>query len=193
MPSSSTLPPVDGNVSVSGGRKLPSVWDLRQKPTFSAYLKKCELKSRRKMIAVVADTNVYVSAIVFGGTCETVLALSRAGMVEFFSSPAIQKELKVILGLKFGWNEFQVREALAEFSALVSLVRPSFKLSGIVAHDQDHRILECALAARADFLVTGDKKHLQPLKNFRGIRIVSPRDLLTFFSELGSPSDIEAT
>ena len=78
----------------------------------------------------------------------------------------------------FGWPGFQVREALAEVSALASLIRPSVRLSGILSYEQDHRILECALAAEADFLVTGDKQHLQPLKAFRGIPIVSPREFL---------------
>jgi putative PIN family toxin of toxin-antitoxin system len=130
------------------------------------------------VIRVVADTNVYVSAIVFGGTCEEILALSRAGVVELFFSPAIQGELRLVLRRTFGWPGFQVREALAEVSALASLIRPSVRLSGILSYEQDHRILECALAAEADFLVTGDKQHLQPLKAFRGIPIVSPREFL---------------
>ena len=130
------------------------------------------------MIRVVADTNVYVSAIIFGGTCEAILALAQADVLELFLSPDIQRELKAVLTQTFGWTQSQVREALAEVHALASLVRPSVRLSGILGHDQDHRILECALAARADFLVTGDKKHLQPLKTFRGIRIVSPRQFL---------------
>lgn len=118
------------------------------------------------MIRVVADTNVYVSAIVFGGTCETVLAMARAGIVELFISPAIQKELKSVLSETFDWSELQVREALSEVNAVALLVRPSERLSGILTYDPDHRILECAVADRADFLVTGDKKHLQPLRLF---------------------------
>lgn len=132
------------------------------------------------MIRVVVDTNIYVSTILFGGTSEAVLALTRAGVVDLFISPAIQKELKSVLRLTFGWTVLQVREALAEVNAVASLVKSSVRLSGILAYDQDHRILECALAAQAQFLVTGDKKHLQPLKTFRGIRIVSPRDFLDF-------------
>jgi len=130
------------------------------------------------VIRVVADTNVYISAILFGGTCEAILALARAGVVDLFLCPAIQRELRFVLANTFGWAEPQVREALAEVNALASLRRPSIRLSGIVAHDPDHRILECALAAGADFLVTGDKKHLQPLKTFRAVRIVSPREFL---------------
>ena len=132
------------------------------------------------MIRVVADTNIYVSAIVFGGTSEAILALARAGVADLLVSPAIQKELRSVLRRTFGWTVLQVREALAEVNTVASLVKPSVRLSGILTYDQDHRILECALAAQAQFLVTGDKKHLQHLKTFRGIRIISPREFLDF-------------
>jgi uncharacterized protein len=39
-------------------------------------------------------------------------------------------------------------------------------------------ILECALAGEVDFIVTGDRKHLLPLRQFRDIPIVSPADFL---------------
>jgi len=39
-------------------------------------------------------------------------------------------------------------------------------------------VLECALAAEADYIVTGDKKHLLTLREFHDIRIVSPSDFL---------------
>lgn len=127
---------------------------------------------------VVADMNVYVSAIVFGGTCESIFALARAGIVDLYTAPAILRELKTVLSQTFEWTDSQVQEALAEVNALTSLIRPAMKLSGILTHDPDHRIGECALATDADFLVTGDKKHLQSLKTFRGIRIVAPREFL---------------
>jgi putative PIN family toxin of toxin-antitoxin system len=130
------------------------------------------------VIRVVADTNVYVSAIVFGGTCEEVLVLARAGLVDLYVSPPILSELRVVLGRTFGWPPARVREALAEVGALAALVRPSHRLKEVTSHEQDHRVLECALAADADFLVTGDKRHLQRLKAFQGIRIVSPRAFL---------------
>jgi predicted nucleic acid-binding protein len=77
------------------------------------------------VIRVVADTNVYVSAIVFGGTGEAILAPARAGVVDLFISPAIRRELRFVLGHTFGWAASQVREALAEVDALASLARPS--------------------------------------------------------------------
>jgi putative PIN family toxin of toxin-antitoxin system len=134
------------------------------------------------VIRAVADTNVYVSAIAFGGTCEEVLVLARAGLVDLYVSPHILSELRVVLGRTFDWPPARVREALAEVATLAALVRPAHRLQGVTSHEQDHRILECALAAGADFLVTGDKRHLQRFKTFQGIRIVSPRAFLNALS-----------
>lgn len=133
------------------------------------------------MIRIVADTNVYVSAIVFGSTCEEILALARSGIVAINISPAIQRELRRVLRTGFQWTEAQVRVALTEVETLTSLVYPTVKLSGVVGDDDDHRILECAVAADAEFLVTGDKKDLLPLARFLEIRIVSPREFLDLF------------
>jgi len=67
------------------------------------------------VIRVVADTNVFVSAIVFGGTCEAILALARAGVVELVVSPALIRELRAVLVRTFGWSETRTREALEVF------------------------------------------------------------------------------
>ena len=61
------------------------------------------------------------------------------------------------------------------------VTHPTVKLAGVVGDDDDHRILEGAVAADAEFLVTGDKKDLLPLSRFREIRIVSPREFLDLF------------
>lgn len=137
------------------------------------------------MIRIVADTNVYISAIVFGGTCEDILVLARAGVVDLAISSPILRELRSVLRDTFAWPDAQVREAIAEIAELSSLVRPAIRLSGIVSHESDHRLLECAVAAQAAFLVTGNTKHFHSLKTFQGVRVVTPRQFL----ELLRPSD----
>jgi putative PIN family toxin of toxin-antitoxin system len=140
------------------------------------------------MIRVVADTNIYVSAILFGGNCEALLALARAGVVELFISPPLLRELRMVLTDTFAWPRARTQEALATLAQLTTLVRPAIRLSGLVIAEADHRVLECAVTARADFLVTGDKKHLLPLKSFRGVRILSPR---AFLDELREQAEID--
>jgi uncharacterized protein len=130
------------------------------------------------VIRVVADTNVYISGIVFGEACESVLALARAGIVDLYICGAIRRELRLVFSDTFGWSATRVREALVEIDNLTTLVKSTVRCSGVLLHDDDHRILECAITGQAEFLVTGDKKHFHPLKTFQGIRIVSPRQFL---------------
>lgn len=133
------------------------------------------------MITAVADTNIYISALLFGGTCEVILGLARAGLLDLYDSPAIERELRRILRDKFRWTAPQVRDAVLELRLITTRIHPTLHFSGVVRDADDHRILECAVATRADYLITGDKRDLQPLKQFRGTRIVSPREFLDLY------------
>jgi predicted nucleic acid-binding protein len=66
-------------------------------------------------------------------------------------------------------------EALTESAVLVF---PVERASGATPDPHDEMILECALAAEAEMIVSGDKKHLLALRNFRDIPILSPSDFL---------------
>jgi predicted nucleic acid-binding protein len=58
------------------------------------------------------------------------------------------------------------------------VIDPPRGISAIVQNDDDNRILECAVHARAHFLVSGDQHHLLPLREFQGVAIVSPAAFL---------------
>ena len=64
-----------------------------------------------------------------------------------------------------------------ELVAITRLTNPEITLS-VVEGEPDNRILECAIQARVDFLVSGDTKHLQPLKEYEGITILGPAAFL---------------
>ena len=66
-------------------------------------------------------------------------------------------------------------DALGE-SAL--LVFPSDRATGATPDPDDEMILECALAGEADYIVTGDKKHLLPLREYRGVQIINAAEFL---------------
>ena len=66
-------------------------------------------------------------------------------------------------------------DALAQSATLVF---PTERATGVTTDPDDEMVLECALAGNADFLVSGDKRHLLPLGEFRGIPIVNPADFL---------------
>jgi putative PIN family toxin of toxin-antitoxin system len=140
------------------------------------------LPSRRSAAAgsvprIVADTNVYISALNFAGTADEVLALGRAGVIEVFISPQILKEIETVLVRKFRWAAPRVREAVRAIRRFAVLVNPGESVNIVPEDEPDNRILECALAAGADTIVTGDH-HLLKLKRFRDILIASPRQFL---------------
>lgn len=125
----------------------------------------------------VADTNEYISALNFGGITEEVLALGRAQAIQICISPSILKEIEGVLIWKFKWSAKRVREAIAAIQEFTELVHPEETIHAITADEPDNRILECALKAKAEVVITGDD-HLQQLKTFRGIPILSPREFL---------------
>jgi uncharacterized protein len=126
---------------------------------------------------VVADTNIYISALNFSGTADEVLALGRAGLIEVYISPAILDEVAGVLARKFGWSAPRVREAKQAVGSFTVLVHPTEPVHVVREDEADNRILECALAAEAGTIITGDR-HLLQLGRFLGTRIATPRQFL---------------
>lgn len=126
---------------------------------------------------VVADSNVYISALNFGGTAEEVLAFARAQGVRLFVSPSILKEVEGVLLRKFRWSAARTRQAMAAIQEFAELVRPKEAIHLIAEDEADNRILECALEAKAHVVITGDR-HLRQLESFQGIPILSPSEFL---------------
>lgn len=132
------------------------------------------------MIKVVADTNVYISAILFGGNPETIRKLAREGKIEIIVSEIILAEIAGVLKRKFGWLDWQISEVITDIREFTTLITPTKRLSIVKDDEQDNRILECAAEGNAKFIVTGDEHHLLPLEEFEGIRIVSPARFFDF-------------
>ncbi|MGI9860819.1 putative toxin-antitoxin system toxin component, PIN family [Moorella naiadis] len=136
------------------------------------------------MIKVVCDTNVYISAFLFGGKPEEVIAIARNNEIELLISEDILAEVADVLKKKFGWTDEQISLTLDELRSIARLIIPDTRLEVIKNDETDNRFLECALAGGAKYLVTGDTHHLQPLKEFKGIQILSPADFLAVLSTM---------
>ena len=128
---------------------------------------------------VVLDTNVLLSALAFPGSKpDQVLQRVRRGEVALFLSAFIPAELERILRDKFRFTTRQTDERVAVIRRMATLVEPTERIALVVAKDDDNRILECAVAAHADYLVTGDNKHLLPLRSIGATQIVTPAAFL---------------
>lgn len=129
---------------------------------------------------VVADSNIIISAAYLGGTPERVLHLARQGEIALFYSPFILEEVtRILKGKKFRWTDSRIQDALASFPA--TLITPGGRRLNVVEDDPDNRILECALAARADYLVTGDS-HLLDVGRYFRTQILTAREFLADIS-----------
>jgi putative PIN family toxin of toxin-antitoxin system len=130
-------------------------------------------------VKVVFDTNVVASASFWRGAPFDCLAAWAQGRCEAVVSSALLAEYHETMEdvqLDYpGRKGVAWAEALAESAALVF---PVERATGATPDPGDEMILECALAAEADFIVSGDKKHLLALRQFQGIPIVSPAEFL---------------
>ncbi len=132
---------------------------------------------------VVLDTNVIISGLNFPGNERMVLELALRGRFELFLSWFILGEVSGVLTRKFGWDQERAIRAISALQNAATVIEPPRLEEVIEGGHADNRILECAAAGNADYLVTGDRRHLLPLEEHEGTSIVNaPR----FLSELGA-------
>ena len=128
----------------------------------------------------VFDTNAFVSALLISGSKgEQAFLLAQRRQVDLYSSVAILTETAQVLRTKFDQPEKDITIALKLIARAAAIVQPSRKVNA-VRDPPDNRILECALEAQADMVVTGDQ-HLLELKQFEGIQILRLADFLRLF------------
>ncbi len=132
---------------------------------------------------VVLDTNVIVSGLNFPGNERLVLELALRGRFELYVSTFILEEAAGVLARKFDWDAERSSQALSALGNAATVIYPRRLPEVIEGSHADNRILECAVEASADYLVTGDRRHLLPLGTHEGVRILNaPR----FLSALGN-------
>ena len=134
------------------------------------------------MLRIVIDTNIYISAILFDGKPESIIKLAATGKLTLYTSYAIVTEVAGVLRNKFTWTNQQVEYADQFIREISVLVTPSNQVNIVTADNADNRILECALESQADYIISGDRQHLLPLKTFNNIKIVSASDFLVLFA-----------
>lgn len=124
-----------------------------------------------------------ISGLCFGGKPAQVLEHALTGKIRLFTSAVLISEFKAVMDAKFPGRQVVIVETLNELSQLWEMVPDAAlpRLRHVAADPTDDRVLECAVAARADFILSGDK-HLLDLKSFGKIPILAPGD---FLKEIG--------
>lgn len=132
---------------------------------------------------VVLDTNVVVSSfIVPTGSPAKVLERMRDGAYELFVSDSILAEYRDVLqeariSVRHGYTRDEVAQLVDELGDYAFVVTPQEVHAVVRADLDDDKFLECAVAAGAGYIVSGDK-HLLALKEYAGVQILSPTAFL---------------
>ncbi len=125
---------------------------------------------------VVLDTNVFISGIFWSGECnETILAWREGKFTLVISLQIVSEIIKVL-------NDFKIKmpkEMIKEWADLIIrnsiVVEPREKLIVIKDDTKDDIFIETAVAGNVNYIVSQDN-HLLKLKEFRGIKIVTPEE-----------------
>ena len=129
------------------------------------------------MIRVVLDTNVYISALLFGGLPGSLLDIAFLQSFVLVISPALLDELDEKLLLKFEISVEDTAIIRGKLESIAEIIRPDLVLNVVEDDPDDDRVLECAVKGDADYIVTGDR-HLLKLGAYEGISIVTVRQFL---------------
>ncbi len=125
------------------------------------------------MLKVVLDTNVLISAILFGGKPRQILVKAIRGEIRSCLSEPILEELKGVLQRsKFGYSPEMIQLILTELTGISDYVNPSERIDVLSEDPEDNRILECAVEAKANYIVTGDS-HLLKLSRYLDTEILN--------------------
>jgi len=138
------------------------------------------MSSGRDNPRVVLDTNVYISALLFGGIPAEIIELGREKKIQILSSSSILLELAKILQDKFSFQRRMIFNVIAEIKRFSEIIYPKQKLNVIGKDKADNKILECALEGKSKYIISGDS-HILELKEFRGIKILSPSEFIKTF------------
>jgi putative PIN family toxin of toxin-antitoxin system len=130
------------------------------------------------VIRALLDTNTIVSGVGWGGPPGAVLDAALAGHFEIVTSPALLDELRRVLSYPKLQAAIGDADKLIELLAIAAIVVTPTETVELVRDPDDDRLIEAALAARADVIVTGDQD-LLTLGRVDEIRILTPREFLS--------------
>lgn len=136
------------------------------------------------MISATFDTNVFIRAFNFGGPAGGLLARARAGEIRIDISEPIIHETIGVLREKFERDPYTLNDIHQKLKVLCNVVTPTQTLNVIKEDPDDDRILECAAAAKSDYIVSEDKDLLR-LGQYDDARILTIADFIQIVAEQG--------
>lgn len=133
------------------------------------------------MLKVVLDSNIFISGIIFGGNPRKIIDLIVEGKIRLCISSDILMEIQEVLERdKFGFSPDITRQIIIEIESLSELLVPGRRHAVVRRDPDDNIIIDCAMEAHADYIITGDEDLLS-IKEYKKIKIINPGEFLKLF------------
>jgi len=137
---------------------------------------------------VTLDTNVLISGTFWNGPSFEIVRKVSLNEIELVATKETIAEYNKIINSeeimdKSKEKDLMVNDAVLEILEHSNLVDPKRKFDLIKDDPDDNKLLECAFEGKAEFIISKDK-HLLKIKEFEGIKIVSPEQFLSLIKEI---------
>ncbi|MBR8827960.1 MAG: putative toxin-antitoxin system toxin component, PIN family [Gomphosphaeria aponina SAG 52.96 = DSM 107014] len=130
-------------------------------------------------LIVVFDTNILLSALLSPTSNPSkCLQLARSGIIQSVTCQEIIDEFAEKLTVKFKYSPNESQEIISQFLHYSKTIQITNTLNVVEKDADDNKIIECAIVGLANYIITGDKKHLLPIGNYQGISIVNGTNFL---------------
>jgi len=134
------------------------------------------------MICITIDTNVLISATFWNGASAKVIEkVEKKEIILVLSEPILEEYSEVLMSeeiqLKIKNKHLEMKQSVQKISAIAQIIIPVTQLSIVPEDPDDNKVMECAVDGKVNYFLTKDK-HLLKIKNYRGIKILTPEEFL---------------
>jgi putative PIN family toxin of toxin-antitoxin system len=131
--------------------------------------------SKKRALKIVLDTNVWVSALIWGGKPAAIIEAAEQRTINIFVSEPVIEEISRVLSYpkieKIYQHQLTRQHLMEQVLKNANFVEVTTDLKVIKEHPADDKILECAVSAKADYIVSGDK-HLLNAVSYKKMQII---------------------
>jgi len=136
-------------------------------------------------VRITPDTNVMISSSFWAGDSDRVMQMAEKHKAELVLSEEIIAELVEVLESdevkrKIKDKNLKLRRTVEKIISISQIITPQEKINAVKGDPSDNKFLECAVAGKAEYIISKDK-HLLKLKSYKGINIVKPEEFLKKF------------
>ena len=124
----------------------------------------------------VLDTNALISSTIWEGSANKTLQLLISKDAKLYTSKSILDEYEKVIRRDFPQLIDRLPGLMERIVSFSILAEPSMKLDVVKEDPDDNRIIECAVASKAEYIVTYDI-HLLKLKEYCGVKIMAPESM----------------